>query len=158
MELLMHCITEIRTLRSEKQVPPGRRITAIVQLDTAENPLWQRLFTENADYLKSLAGLETLQIEAPGTKPDKSLSAVTPEGIQVFLPLADLVDMEAEIARTQKDLEKAKQELQRAHSKLSNPGFVNKAPAAVVEKEREKAAMLETSVAKLTQLLQELEA
>ncbi len=158
MELLMHCITEIRTLRSEKQVPPGRRITAIVQLDAAENPLWQRLFTENADYLKSLAGLETLQIEAPGTKPDKSLSAVTPEGIQVFLPLADLVDMEAEIARTQKDLEKAKQELQRAHSKLSNPGFVNKAPAAVVEKEREKAAMLETSVAKLTQLLQELEA
>lgn len=157
MELLMHCITEIRTLRSEKQVPPGRRITAIVQVDGEANPLWQRLLTENAAYLKTLAGLETLEIEAPGPKPDSALSAVTPEGIQLFLPLADLVDREAEIARTQKDLEKAKQELARARGKLENPGFVNKAPSAVVEKEREKAAMLESSVEKLEQLLEDLQ-
>ena len=89
MGVVMNVITEIRTIRSEKQVQPGRRIKAIIQADAEKLAL-----LKNAeDYIVSLAGLEELVIEAPGTKPEQSVSAVT-DGIEIFLPLAGLVDLE----------------------------------------------------------------
>jgi len=151
MQLLMNVITEIRTIRSEKQVPPGRKITAIFQTDAER----QQVLKANIQYLQNLAGLAEVEIGAPGEKPERSAAAVT-NGIEIYLPLAGMIDLEAEAKRIEKELAKAKQELERTEKKLSNPGFVNKAPEAVVEKEKEKLALLTDTVAKLTSMYEEI--
>ncbi|NMA60553.1 MAG: valine--tRNA ligase [Firmicutes bacterium] len=152
MDTVMAVITEIRTMRSEKNVQPGRKITAICQGDGDALAVLQ----DGEQHIINLAGLETLILEAPGEKPAQALSAVV-EGINIFLPLADLVDLEEEIARIKKDLEEAQRELQRAESKLLNEGFIMKAPRAVVEKEQEKVESLTATVERLQILLQELQ-
>ena len=152
METVMSVITEIRTMRSEKNVQPGRKITAICQGD----PDVLAILTAGELDIVNLAGLETLILEEPGEKPAQALSAVV-EGINIFLPLADLVDLDEEIARIKKDLAEAQGELQRAESKLLNEGFISKAPRAVVEKEQEKVESYTATVERLQILLQELQ-
>ncbi|NLM25939.1 MAG: class I tRNA ligase family protein, partial [Firmicutes bacterium] len=150
MELLMNVITEIRTIRSEKQVSPGRKIIAILQAEAEAG----QILKDNSEYLKVLAGLESLEISLPGIKPERAVGAIA-NGVQIYLPLEGLVDIEEEIKRLEKELNKAEEELARAEQKLANPGFVNKAPTAVVEKEREKARLMADTVEKLRRLLQE---
>lgn len=152
MNTIMAVITEIRTMRSEKNVPPGRKITAILQGDAEDLSVLEAARGE----IMNLAGLEELTLEEPGRTPEKSMSSVV-EGINVFLPLAHLVDLEEEIARIKKELTEAQRELQRAESKLSNEGFITKAPAEVVEKEREKVKSYQAQVERLQDLLQELQ-
>ncbi len=152
METIMAVITAIRTMRSEKNVPPGRKITAICQA----TPDVQEILAAAEQDILNLAGLETLVIEGVGQKPAQAISAVV-EGINIFLPLADLVDMQAEIARIKKDLEATELELQRAQSKLENEGFIRKAPAQVVEKEREKVESYLGTLERLRSLLQEMQ-
>lgn len=152
MNTIMAVVTEIRTMRSEKNVQPGRKISAICQ---ASNDALQILDSVKMDIM-NLAGLETLILEDVGEKPSKSLSAVV-EGINIYLPLADLVDLEEEVARIKKDLEQAKKELQRAEGKLANEGFISKAPQAVVDKEKEKVASFATTVERLQILLEEMQ-
>lgn len=153
MDMLMDIVTEIRIIRSEKQVAPGRKITAILQAD----PVIQEMLTLNGDYLKTLASLENLEITSPGSKPERSVGAII-SGVEIHLPLADLVDLAEETKRIEKELENAKQELDRAEKKLNNPGFISKAPEAVVDKEREKVTLFKDAVNKLTNLLQEIKA
>ena len=153
MNTVMAVITAMRTMRSEKSVPPGRKITAICQADVEVLDL---LAAAEADIV-NLAGLERLILEAPGQKPAQAISSVV-EGTNIYLPLADLVDMEAEIQRIKKDLLDAHNELQRAESKLQNEGFISKAPQHVVEKEREKVESLVSTVQRLQILLQEMQA
>jgi len=107
----MAVVTEIRTIRSEKNVNPGRKITAICQ----GSPDVLEILEEGMDDVKTLAGLEHLILEEPGEKPEKSVGAVV-NGISIFLPLADMVDLEEEIARTKKELESAEKELKRAET------------------------------------------
>ena len=149
----MAVITEIRSMRSEKNVPPGRRISAILQ---AEGESLEFLTDAQGDIMH-LAGLEKLILEEPGRTPEKCLSAVV-EGINIFLPLAEMVDLEEELARIRKELEQARRELGRAEKNLRNEGFISKAPPEVVEKEREKAELYRAQAARLEALLQELEA
>ncbi|HHT69616.1 MAG TPA: valine--tRNA ligase [Firmicutes bacterium] len=152
MNTVMSIITEIRAMRSEKNVPPGRKITAICQ---ASREVQETLAGLEQD-IRNLAGLETLVLEDIGQAPTQSMSAVV-DGINIFLPLADLVDMEAEIARIKKDLEATETELQRAQSKLQNEGFITKAPPQVVEKEREKLESYKATLERLQSLLQEMQ-
>ena len=151
MHKVMEVITEIRTLRSEKHVPPGRRITAICQAEPED----LEILSQAQGEIMHLAGLEELILEEPGRTPEKCLSAVV-EGINIFLPLAAMVDVEEEAARISKELEQARRELQRAEKNLQNEGFISKAPQHVVEKEKEKAELYRAQVARLEALLQEL--
>ena len=153
METIMAVVTEIRTIRSEKNVNPGRKITAICQ----GSPDVLEILEEGMDDVKTLAGLEHLILEEPGEKPEKSVGAVV-NGISIFLPLAEMVDLEEEIARTKKELESAEKELKRAENKLANEGFISKAPAEVVEKERQKVESYTATVQRLKDLLQEMQA
>ncbi len=152
MSLLMDIITEIRTLRSEKQVPPGRRISAIFQA----NADLLGLLRANDGYLRTLAGLETIDLQDIGEKPQRSIGSVA-GGVEIYLPLADLVDQEQELERLGRELRQAENELARAEGKLSNESFVSKAPETVVVKEREKAAALVDTAAKLRDLIQEMQ-
>jgi len=152
MNTVMAVITEIRAMRSEKSVPPGRKIAAILQADPED----LELLSQAEGDIMNLAGLERLTLEEPGRTPEKCLSAVV-EGINIFLPLAEMVDVAEEIARIQKELEQARRELQRAEKNLRNEGFISKAPQDVVDREKEKAELYQAQVARLEALLQELQ-
>ena len=134
----MELIRAIRNVRAENQVAPGKTITAIVHA----SPEKQQLVTDSEEYLKTLGKISELTVAGlEADKPEKVVTAIA-AGIEIYLPLADLVDLEQEIQRLQGELEKTQQEISRSQGKLANEGFVNKAPEAVVDKERAKLAAL----------------
>jgi valyl-tRNA synthetase len=92
---------------------------------------------------------------AAAPRPQNALSASLPE-IEIYLPLAGLIDVERESARLQKDLETKESDLARVTAKLGNPQFVGKAPPPVVQKEEAKRAELNEAIVKLRERLQSL--
>jgi len=148
----MEVIRAIRNIRAEKTVPPGREISAVFHAEGET----ARLLEENLSYVKTLAKVGDARIEPPGSaKPEKAVPAVA-GGVEIFLPLAGLVDVEAEAARLKKELEEVLGELERARARLANPGFVEKAPAHVVEGARARVRELEDAEQKLRARLAEL--
>ena len=110
----------------------------------------------NRLYLETLAGLSKMEVRAGDSpKPAKAMTAVV-EGVEVFLPLAGMVDLDLEIKRLQKELLTLEEERKRLTGKLANEQFVTKAPPAVVEKERKKLAALEIDYEKIQNRLAEL--
>ena len=89
----------------------------------------------------------------PGTAPEAGSVTVVTHAAQISMPLAELVDLEKEKARMEKELKKNSDELQKLNTKLANPGFVNKAPEHVVKAEQERAVKLTELVAKLEEQL-----
>jgi valyl-tRNA synthetase len=128
--LVIEAASAIRTVRAERNVPPGKKAPALVQKESAEAVGWTR---EQAALLvlhAKLAGLETTD-----ARPADAIS-VLERGLQIYLPLGGLVDLEAERERLQRELERAERDLVALDAKLANPGFVDKAPAPVVDGER----------------------
>jgi valyl-tRNA synthetase len=116
----------------------------------------RKILTENSMYLQTLAGLGKMDVQgSEADKPTKAMTAVV-EGVEIFLPLAGMVDLELELKRLQKEKAILEEEKKRLTGKLANEQFVAKAPPAVVEKERKKLAVLETDYAKVCARLAEL--
>jgi valyl-tRNA synthetase len=90
-------------------------------------------------------------------KPEKAVALVGAEGVEVYLPLAGLVDLEQEIARLQKDLAETEGEIRRAEGMLANEAFVEKAPAQVVQRQRDRLAEQQARQARLEARLQALQ-
>ncbi|NLY52026.1 MAG: valine--tRNA ligase, partial [Firmicutes bacterium] len=152
MEAVMEMVRAVRNIRGEKKVPPGREVAAIIHADDEG----LALVGEVEGYLKVLAKIGDLELAPLGApQPEKAVTAVA-GGVEIYLPLAGLVDLEQEIARLKKELETTEQEIARAQGKLANEGFVNKAPAKIVEKERQKLAALQEKEAMLQGRLKEL--
>ncbi|MGE5597813.1 MAG: valine--tRNA ligase [Bacteroidota bacterium] len=150
---LMEIVRAIRNIRAEAGVAPGKRISAIIQAGSGRRDALER----SRAYLMGLAALGQLEFIAEGeAKPDRAMSAVA-GGAQIFLPLADLVDLEKERARLRKELENAEAEAARLEARLATEGFVAKAPPAVVEKERGKLAEIKEKREKLAARLAELD-
>ena len=84
---------------------------------------------------------------------DKGMVTVLTHAARISMPMAELVDLEKEKARMEKELGKSRAELEKLQTKLGNPGFVNKAPANVVQAERERAEKLATLIAGLEEQL-----
>ena len=134
MEGVMDIIRAVRNLRAEMNVAVGRR--AHLMLRPKEG--WHDALQKSEAYFGRLAWVSELAMLSPDAPaPEKTVSAVT-AAAELFIPLGDLVDIEKEIARLEKEFKGLEGEIARAEGKLSNPGFVSKAPAALVEKEREK--------------------
>ncbi len=150
--ILMDSIRSIRNVRSEKQVPPGKKVPAIIQ---AEQQL-QDLFGDWGQYITELASLSELELTVPGAAPEKA-EAIVATGYTIYLPLAGLVDLEQEIAKLEKELAGAREQLGRVENKLANADFVQKAPAHVVEREQKRKQELEALIANLEKRLHELE-
>lgn len=152
MAVLMDVVRSIRNVRSEKQVPPSRRIKALVFADGRP----REILEENRLYVESLAGLGKLEIgPATGEKPEQAIFAVA-SGVEIYLPLEGLVDLEAERKRLEKELANSEQEIKRCEAKLSNEGFLAKAPPEVVEKERAKLQAYLEEKAKIEESLKAL--
>ena len=143
MELVMDAIRAVRTRRSEMNVPPSKK--AHVTVVTAKGAL----FEKGVAFLRRLAYADQVDIvdQVPASTAGM-VEAITHEA-RMFMPMADLVDLEKEKARLEKELGKNRAELDKLNTKLKNPGFVNKAPANVVQAERERAEKLAALIAKL---------
>ncbi|NLY89209.1 MAG: valine--tRNA ligase [Firmicutes bacterium] len=146
MGLLMEVTRAIRNIRAESRVEPGRKVEAILLAGPEE----KKLLEENRLYLEVLAGLGQLTLLPEGSaKPEQAVSAVV-SGVEVYLPLAGLVDLEMEKERLEKELAELEKEKERLGKKLANTQFLTKAPEAVVAKEKQKLAAVEEKYAKVS--------
>ncbi|MDQ7093853.1 valine--tRNA ligase [Desulfosporosinus sp. PR] len=154
MTLLMEAIKAIRNIRAEMKVSPAQKVEILI---LAADPN-QRLVLENgkADILKLAGGARVELFAAMAEKPSQAAGAVL-EGVEIYLPLKGLMDLDKEIARLEKEIALVLAEQQVLETKLNNPGFTNKAPAAVVAKERERAEGLSARKTALEERLAELQ-
>ena len=137
MTAIMETIKTIRNMRTEVNAVPGKKSEVILHLPDES---LRQVFSENEGYLVSLASAEPVTIlGADATKPENAMAGVA-NGVEIYLPLKGLIDVEKETARLKKDAEKLEKEIGRLSAKLSNPGFLSKAPEHVVSSEREKLA------------------
>ena len=135
MSAIMDAIKAIRNMRAEVNVAPGKKVPAILLVADE----LQQVVADNQSYIKLMASVDELSIlPAGGDKPENAMAAVT-KGIEVYLPLKGLIDIEKETQRLNKELDGMTKEIGRIEGKLNNAGFLAKAPAEVVEKEKTKA-------------------
>ena len=152
MEGIMDIIRCVRNLRAEMNVQAGHKARLMVRADAG----WEDTVKSADMFFRRLANVSELEILAPGqTVEEKTVGTVTKVG-EILIPLGDLVDLEKEIARLNKEKENLEREIARAQGKLNNEGFLKKAPAALVQAEHDKldanTKMLETLTARIEEL------
>ncbi|WP_027405735.1 valine--tRNA ligase [Anaerovibrio sp. RM50] len=137
MTTIMETIKTIRALRLEVNAAPSKKSEVV--LNFTDESLRQ-VFADNEGYLTVLASAEPVTHMAVGAeKPENAMAGVV-NGVEIFLPLKDLIDVEKETARLNGEMAKLEKEISRLDKKLSNQGFLAKAPADVVAGEKEKLA------------------
>ncbi|MCT4793299.1 MULTISPECIES: valine--tRNA ligase [Exiguobacterium] len=134
-EAVQNVIRSVRNIRAEVNAPMSKQIQLMIS--TSDDQVQHDLET-NLSYLKKFTNASELLVERNMTAPEKAMSAIV-TGAELFIPLADLINIEEEIARLNKELVKYTKEVERVEKKLNNPGFVGKAPAHVIEEEQAKA-------------------
>lgn len=134
MTLLMDMIRAVRNIRAEVNVPMSKKIELLVKPTDAGT---ETNVTNNLEYVERFCGTSKLEVSQQVSAPNKAMSAVV-TGAELFLPLAGLIDIGQEIARLEKEVEHLTKEVERVDKKLSNEGFMAKAPEKVVEEERAK--------------------
>ena len=141
MQGIMEIIRTIRNLRSEMNVAPSKR----TRLMLLPGDGWQQTLAGGDGYFRRLAGASEVELLADRNQvTEKTVSAVTMAG-ELFIPLGDLVDFDKEIARLSKELENIGKDMNRSRGMLNNAGFIAKAPAQLVQQEKDK---LEAAAAK----------
>ena len=135
MEAIMNAIRSIREMRSQVNVNPGKKVPAILLVSDELT----EVFRENAAYIHLLANVDDMELlPLTADKPENAMASVN-AGVEVYLPLKALIDVEVETARLNKELAGLQKEMHRVSGKLQNQGFLAKAPKEVVEKEQAKA-------------------
>ena len=135
MGAVMDAIKSIREMRAQVNANPGKKVPAILLVSDE----LQAVLTENASYIHQLANVDKLDLlPLDSSKPENAMASVN-AGVEVYLPLKGLIDVEAETARLNKELAGLQKEMKRVSGKLQNQGFLAKAPKEVVEKEQAKA-------------------
>ena len=153
MQLLMDVVNAIRTIRGEVRLAPSQRVEARVRVEEATQ---HELLQQHAEYLTTLATLETLRLDPAMQRPEAAATAVV-AGMDIYVPLAGLIDFAQEKQRLEKDLQKLHQELQQTNKKLGNPQFLARAPADIVAKERAAQAEGQDKVQRLQAAMERLE-
>ncbi|TVY12044.1 valine--tRNA ligase [Paenibacillus cremeus] len=136
MELLMDIIRTVRNIRAEVNVPMSKKVE--LEVKPAGDEI-QAILSRNEEYVKRFCNTSSLKIDAGMTAPDKAMTGIV-TGAELYLPLAGLIDIAQEITRLEKELQTLHGEVDRIEKKLSNQGFVAKAPAKVIEEEKAKLA------------------
>ena len=152
MAFLIEIIKAVRNIRMEVNAPLSSSIDIMIQLEDAKN---ERILTDNEDYVKNFLHPKELTISTQIAAPKLAKTAVV-SGAQIFVPLADLVNIEDEIKRMTKEEKDLQAEVERSTKKLSNQGFVAHAPEAVINKEKAKKADYENQLQSVQERIQEL--
>ncbi len=149
-EMVMTAIKAVRARRSEMNVPPSRKAHLIIATDK------KAAFEAGNSYICKLAyASEVSVVDAPPAGSEGMVSVIT-DNARMFMPMAELVDLEKEKARIEKELANAEKQLASQNAKLSNQNFVTRAPEQVVNVEREKKAKLEALIENLKASLENL--
>lgn len=133
-EAVMNVIRSVRNIRSEVNAPMSKPIQLFI---STSDEATQDYLSANETTIGKFTNATELEIGRGLTAPDKSMSAIM-TGAELFIPLADLINFEEEIARLEKEVAKYEKEVERVQKKLGNPGFTGKAPAHVIDEEKAK--------------------
>ena len=145
----MDAIKAVRARRSEMNVPPSKKAT--LHIETA----FEDVFRQGQVVLERLAWADTVDF-SKDFDADSCVQVIT-DSARVFIPLAQLVDRDKEIARLNKEKDDCEKDIKFLSGKLNNPGFVAKAPEKVIAVEREKLAKAEERMAKILESLKSFE-
>ena len=148
--MVMDAIKAVRARRSEMNVPPSRKSHLIIVTDKA------KAFTDGEKFICKLAYASGVEVRAELPESADGMVSVITDNARMFMPMAELVDLEKERARMEKELANAKKQLDGQNAKLANENFVSRAPEKVVNAEREKKAKLEALIENLEESLKNL--
>ena len=154
MQWVMQFILGIRKIKGEMDIAPGKPVPVLLG-DSSESDRARAI--EHRPFLDFLARTESITVLEPGEAGPESATALV-GNMKVLIPLAGLIDKDAELARLEKETGKLEQEIERTEKKLSNAAFVDKAPEAVVQKERDKLARARAALADLQAQLEKIKA
>lgn len=140
IEKIMQAVRAIRNRRAQMNIPPSRKAAVFVETDDSAT------FEYGAEFIKRLAYASEVTVSGSFDDLGNVVTMVT-DSAKIYIPMGELVDFEAERKRLEKELAAAQDKLDFINKKLSNPGFVNKAPEKVVNQNREDAAKLEEKIA-----------
>jgi len=132
MEMIMNAVKAVRNKRAEMNIPPSKKASMIIVTDKKD------VFALGTVFFEKLASAASVAIDSDMSSVDENSVAVIVDGAQIYMPMGELVDTEKEIARLTEEKKKLLGEIKRVEGKLSNEGFVAKAPASVVEEEKAK--------------------
>jgi len=147
IEWLKAAILGVRNIRGEMNVSPSKKLPIFFKNGTAND---QRCLQENTQFLCKLASLESASWLNPDDEEPLSATALVGD-LEILVPMAGVIDKDAELARLDKEIDKISKELERLATKLSNPKFVDKAPADVVKKEKDREEENKAAHTKLTE-------
>jgi valyl-tRNA synthetase len=145
MNWIMQAILGVRKIRGEMDIKPSQPLPLLVQNWSTEE---KQLAEANQHYLRTLARLESITWLEPSTEAPESATALAGNA-SLLIPMAGLIDKEVESARLNKEIDRLEKDCERTRGKLANPNFIDKAPAAVVQKEQDKLAEQEAALEKL---------
>ncbi|OUR59707.1 valine--tRNA ligase [Colwellia sp. 39_35_sub15_T18] len=145
LEWVKQFIVAIRNIRGEMDISPSKSLPVLLKNVNAND---QRRLAENEQFLSSLAKLESIKILSDDEQAPASASAIVGD-LSVLIPMAGLINKEAELARLDRAIDKLETDAARTRGKLSNENFVGKAPAAVIDKEKAKLAEAESALIKM---------
>ena len=149
LELAMEAIRAIRNIRAEADAAPSKKLRAVIYADAAD----MELVKSAERYIRGMANITEIEfITDKSQVPEDVMSAVI-AGAEIYIPSDDLLDYRAEFERLTKEKKKLEGEVARVTGKLSNEGFVSKAPEKVIAAEKEKKVMYEDMLAKVTERL-----
>ena len=152
MTQMMELVRSIRNIRSEMKVPPAQKIGARLIVEEKD----AAAFASMTGYLSKLAGVEHAYVSTETGEIPKSDVHIVSEGVEAVIPLSSLVDFEKEKARIQKEIDRINADISRASAKLSNEGFLAKAPQSVIDEEKAKLSSAEEMLTKLRERLDSL--
>ncbi len=154
MDNLIELIKAVRNSRSEVNAPMSSAIDILIKTKDDDT---RKVFENNVDYINRFCHPKRLEIATDIEAPKLAMTSVI-TGAEVYLPLADLIDLNEEISRLQKEAKKLESEVTRGEKKLGNEKFVANAPEAVVAKEKEKLANYKQQLAATESRIEELKA
>ena len=154
LEWVKSFVSGVRQIRSENDIPPGKPLSLLLQ-NATEND--KKLYSDNQAFIETLAKLEKSEWLNDSDEAPMSATALIGE-MKILIPLAGLIDKDAEAIRLEKEINKIQINVDKTTAKLVNKNFVDKAPAAVVEKERTRLAEMTKAVEQLQEQLEKIKA
>jgi valyl-tRNA synthetase len=147
MRFVMSVIKSIRNRRSEMNVHPGKKASAVFVTDSREQAA---ALSEGRAFIERLASVSSFEIAGERERPaSDGAVALVVDGAEILIPFGELIDVQKEAERLKKELDRLDKEIARAGGRLANEGFTSKAPATVIEEERAKLAGYEAMRAKV---------
>ncbi|MGL5756830.1 MAG: valine--tRNA ligase [Paraclostridium sp.] len=154
MNLTMDGIRNIRNVRAEMNVPPSKKAKVII-VPAAEK---KEAMEEGLDYFVTLASASNVEIVEDETNIPEDAVSVVIDGVKIFIPLDELVDFTKELERLNKEKAKLEGEIKRVNGKLSNQGFLAKAPESLVNEEKAKKEKFEEMIKSVVERIENIEA